>query len=178
MGHPRNWFRRNKGDGVDARRETVGGYPSSDRPASDLRPPRPDARFASRKPVHMVRQAHESTDDALIAHCAFCGSGRIYGRSDNTVVCEYCNRTFKVKVAPANPSMPQTDPATGEPIEVRPIDEPPAGVPESVDEEPNPFAASKYYLTAKGEALDEERFMKHLAITHADDPKVFKTRQS
>lgn len=142
---------------------------------SNRQPPEPTIR----------RHAHESADDSEVAHCCFCGSGKIYGRSDNTVVCEYCGKNFKVKVAPATPSMPQTDPRTGEPIEVRPQSEAPGNVPDIAqfeeqeeaiaqplphEEEPFTAAASVgYYLTAKGDALTEDEYIRSVAIAHADD---------
>jgi len=56
------------------------------------------------------------SDGSTVAHCPFCGSGSVVARSDGSVECGYCQSTFSVQVQPDHPFMPQTDPATGEPM--------------------------------------------------------------
>lgn len=73
--------------------------------------------------------AHDSGDNAIINHCAFCGSGAVVGSQDGTVSCEFCHTNFTVQVQPAHPFMPQT--VDGQPV-------PPAGMP---GEEPTEMSA-------------------------------------
>ncbi len=61
------------------------------------------------------RVAHDSGDNAIINHCAFCGSGAVTGGSDGSVDCGYCHSVFTVQVQPAHPNMPQTIDGTAMP---------------------------------------------------------------
>jgi hypothetical protein len=81
--------------------------------------------------------------------------------------------------------MPQTNPETGEPIDMPgmpgsqdPLEseiEPEEAlvdveVAEETEDDPSfPFQSSRYYLTERNAALDEESFIRHLAIAYADD---------
>jgi ribosomal protein L37AE/L43A len=151
----------------------------------------PDPTTASRRKV-----AHDSGDGATIYHCPFCGGGNVIARSDKSTECGYCQTAFTVQVQPIHSNMPQTDPTTGEAI-VDPNMPGAPGVPgevpgeqksqDGVFEPPDatapafipptqapaqpgqPVAASRFYVTAKGVAISEEAYLRHLAIQHADD---------
>lgn len=64
----------------------------------------------------LKKQAHDSGDGQTIYHCPFCGAGQTVARSDGTVECGFCQTHFTVQVQPEHASMPQTDPATGQPL--------------------------------------------------------------
>lgn len=153
----------------------------------------PDSRLplhaflAADKPDTLVRVAHDSGDGETIFHCPFCGSGQVIARSDGTVECEFCTTSFTVQVQPQMNAMPQT--IDGVPVDIPdmpnggenamvpadqggPVDEDGDGVPDEEEEggeSENPFAkgSSRYYLTAQGVALDEDSYLRHLAIKHA-----------
>lgn len=52
--------------------------------------------------------AHDATENEAIRHCPFCGGGKIIGRADGTVECEFCHHYFTVQVQPQYPNFPQT----------------------------------------------------------------------
>lgn len=152
------------------------------------------AFLAADKP-DLIVVAHDSGDGETIFHCPFCGSGQVIARSDGTVECEFCTTSFTVQVQPQMNAMPQTidgvpvdipgmpnggDTAMVPPEQGGPVDEDGDGVPDEEEggEEPpeedsggggNPFAkgSARYYLTAQGVALDEDSYLRHLAIKHA-----------
>lgn len=93
--------------------------------------------------------AHDATENQAIRHCPFCGGGKVIGRGDGTVECEFCGSYFTVQVQPQFPSYPQT--IGGEPQQVPgmpgQVETPggssePGGFPgdEEGDEGGNPFA--------------------------------------
>lgn len=51
--------------------------------------------------------AHESEDDTQPLHCPFCGSGQTVGGSDGSIHCDWCQRSFTVRMQPNYPAMPQ-----------------------------------------------------------------------
>jgi hypothetical protein len=63
--------------------------------------------------------AHDPGDPQLCAHCPFCGSGQITGRSDGGIDCAFCGMSFIVRVQPAFPGMPQA-PGMGAPTDIGP----------------------------------------------------------
>lgn len=67
----------------------------------------------------IVRLAHDPGDPQLLAHCPFCGSGQITGRSDGGVDCAFCGMSFLVRVQPSFAGMPQV-PGMGAPTDVGP----------------------------------------------------------
>lgn len=78
-------------------------------------------RHDLKEPMHMTamrKHAHDSGDSQRIFHCPFCGGGQVIGRSDGTTECEFCGTHFTVQVQPTFNSFPQTDPATGMPIQI------------------------------------------------------------
>lgn len=131
--------------------------------------------------------AHDSGDGETIYHCPFCGAGQVVGRSDGTAECGFCSTAFTVQVQPQRAAVPQT--IDGVP-HVHPDMPGEPGVPEgeeevpeeetelmpSEEEEDNPiFASKRYYLTSEGVALDEDAYIRHLAIHHADDREAVVT---
>jgi hypothetical protein len=52
--------------------------------------------------------AHQSGDGVTIAHCPFCGSGQVIGRSDGNTECSFCNQSFLVRVQPMYSAFPQS----------------------------------------------------------------------
>lgn len=52
--------------------------------------------------------AHDATENQDIRHCPFCGSGKIIGRADGSIECEFCHQYFTVQVQPQYPNFPQT----------------------------------------------------------------------
>jgi uncharacterized Zn finger protein (UPF0148 family) len=162
--------------------------------------------FESKRKQARQKVAHDSGDGATIYHCCFCGGGNVIARSDGTTECGYCQTAFTVQVQPMHPNMPQTDPATGQPINNADMPGQP-GVPgevpsdQSGSSDPGVFeppgaaapafvppeqpalpvaASSRFYITAKGVALDEDAFLRHIAIAHADDREkvIEQVRQS
>lgn len=155
---------------------------------------------------HAMRfEAHDSGDGKVIYHCPFCGGGEVVGRSDGTAMCDFCSTAFTVQVQPERSAMPQTNPITGEPLNMpgmpgdpsAPDATPPGGAggeqgtaPPGAGPPPGPppgggqtpatpppgpppgpapmQAAASYYVVSEG-VLDEDAFIKHLAIKYADD---------
>ncbi|MFJ4902888.1 hypothetical protein [Streptomyces sp. NPDC088727] len=60
--------------------------------------------------------AHQSGDGITIAHCPFCGSGQVLGRSDGNTECQFCNQSFMVRVQPMFSAFPQT--IDGMPVDI------------------------------------------------------------
>ena len=52
--------------------------------------------------------AHDATENQAIRHCPFCGGGKIIGRADGSIECEFCHSFFTVQVQPQYPNFPQT----------------------------------------------------------------------
>lgn len=136
--------------------------------------------------------AHESDEDALIRHCPWCASGQVIGTSDGSVECGYCHRAFTVRIQPAYPAAPMTDPATGLPMPGHDpsLDAPqPPGVPGGGPPDPAvppgtatdpavdpaapapPSAGPPDTLrTRDGAGLPVASYLRHLALTHGADP--------
>jgi len=76
--------------------------------------------------------AHQSGDGVTIAHCPFCGSGQVIGRSDGNTECSFCNQAFLVRVQPMFSAFPQS--IDGMPVQI-PGMPPPAmpGMPPGAD---------------------------------------------
>ena len=144
--------------------------------------------------------AHDSGDGETIYHCPFCGGGQVTGRSDGTAECDFCQTAFTVQVQPKQTGQPQTNPLTGEPLDMpgmpgdpnAPAETPPgqeaapgeppqpAGQPADINAEfsvllgeggagGQQVAAGRYYLGADGLPRDEDTFVRHLAVLHAED---------
>jgi len=47
-------------------------------------------------------------DSSVVSHCPICGSGDVWGGSDGTIECNFCNTNFTVTVEPEYSGMPQT----------------------------------------------------------------------
>lgn len=166
------------------------------------------------KPMEMTamrKQAHDATENQDLRHCPFCGSGKILGRADGTVECEFCHNYFTVQVQPQYPNFPQTingegTPPPGMPGEVEEAsmedgqpgeggEFPPGGpesdaeaaggegVPSDLDESDSaqpeeggaaedsaPPFAKKSFRTVTGARLNEDAYVRHLAIALASDP--------
>lgn len=60
--------------------------------------------------------AHQSGDGVTIAHCPFCGSGQVIGRSDGNTECSFCNQAFLVRVQPMFSAFPQS--IDGMPVQI------------------------------------------------------------
>lgn len=56
-----------------------------------------------------------------------CGAGQAVARSDGTTECGFCHACFTVQVQPEHTSMPQTDPNTGQPMNMPGMPGDPAG---------------------------------------------------
>lgn len=69
--------------------------------------------------------AHQSGDGITIAHCPFCGSGQVLGRSDGNTECSFCNQSFMVRVQPMFSAFPQS--INGMPVDIPGM--PPAAAP-------------------------------------------------
>lgn len=84
--------------------------------------------------------AHQSGDGITIAHCPFCGSGQVIGRSDGNVECQFCNQAFLVRVQPMFSAFPQM--VNGVPLQI-PGMPPPAdpGMPPGADPDAMPPGA-------------------------------------
>jgi len=152
----------------------------------------------------MRKQAHDASENEDLRHCPFCGSGKIIGRADGTVECEFCHHYFTVQVQPQFPNFPQT--MNGMPMSIPGMpgqvetpsgvgpngedmgegmppgmDQEDGGVPSDVDDgsdqtedsadtqaEPPPFAKASF-KTVTGARLEEDDYVRHLAIHLATD---------
>jgi hypothetical protein len=96
--------------------------------------------------------AHDATENQEIRHCPMCGGGKIIGRQDGSVECEYCHSYFTVQIQPQFPNFPQTIDGMPQQIPGMPgqVETPPgATVPgqemppgeEGAEDGGNPFAA-------------------------------------
>lgn len=56
--------------------------------------------------VH-IAHGFSPTDEVTARHCPFCGSGNIWGKSDGTIKCEFCGKSFTIQVQPEYPQMAQ-----------------------------------------------------------------------
>lgn len=152
----------------------------------------------------MRKQAHDATENQDLRHCPFCGSGKIIGRADGSVECEFCHNYFTVQVQPQYPNFPQTingqgTPPPGMPGQVEqpsveggapgdeeggfpPGDEDEEGIPSDLDEggddvteedsaaeDSAPPFAKKSFRTVTGARLNEDQYVRHLAIRLASD---------
>ncbi|WP_428957913.1 hypothetical protein [Streptomyces sp. cg35] len=68
--------------------------------------------------------AHQSGDGVTIAHCPFCGSGQVIGRSDGNAECTFCNQAFLVRVQPMFSAFPQS--VNGMPVDIPGMPQAPA----------------------------------------------------
>lgn len=83
--------------------------------------------------------AHESGDGITIAHCPFCGSGQVVGRSDGNAECQFCNQSFMVRVQPMFSAFPQS--VDGMPVQIPGMPPPsPAGMDPGMDPNADPDA--------------------------------------
>lgn len=130
-------------------------------------------------------QAHDSGDGETIFHCPMCGSGQVIARSDGTVECEFCQTAFTVQIQPQMPAFPQT--IDGVPVDVPgmpaggananvpsgdPMGDPEEEPPEDAEDESDMPAFLKGSLllrTIHGDVLDSPQYLRHLALTHAND---------
>ncbi len=153
-----------------------------------------------KKPMEMKamrKQAHDATENQDVRHCPFDGSGKIIGRADGSIECEFGGHYFTVQVQPQYPNFPQT--MNGMPISIpgmpgqveTPSGVGPAGqdlgqgsqegVPSDLDEgddqtedtedtqaEPPPFAKASF-KTMTGARLGADDYVRHLAIHLATD---------
>lgn len=70
--------------------------------------------------VSLRKTAHDPGDPLITSHCPFCGSGQVVGRSDGTIMCDFCGQAYIVRVQPAFPGMPQMPAGPGAPSDVGP----------------------------------------------------------
>lgn len=148
-------------------------------------------------------------DNIHTFQCPFCGGGKIIGRADGSVECEFCHNFFTVQIQPQYPNFPQTingvpQQIPGMPGQVEtpgaapgmdaggfpPGDEgedagggPPwaqeaaegateetsEGEEDTGDEGPPPFAKKSSFRTVTGALLEEDDYVRHLAIRLAPD---------
>jgi hypothetical protein len=144
----------------------------------------------------LTKVAHDSGDGETIYHCPFCGSGQVVARSDRTIECDFCHTSFTVQVQPEFSAFPQT--IDGAPVDVpgmpgqvqqndpNAVSDPNApmdpsqmgdGDPASFAGPPGPNNQPPWlkgaYRTESGAVLDEDSFIKHLALKVSDrDPGV------
>lgn len=64
--------------------------------------------FEGKKLPTLRMLAHDATENQEIRHCPFCGGGKIIGRNDGSVECEFCHNYFTVQSQPQYPNFPQT----------------------------------------------------------------------
>jgi hypothetical protein len=76
--------------------------------------------YASAQRGMGVRLAHDPGDPLITSHCPFCGSGQVVGRSDGTIMCDFCGQAYIVRVQPAFPGMPQMPNGPGAPSDIGP----------------------------------------------------------
>ena len=138
--------------------------------------------FCPRVPEHenFVLEGFINTEN-----CPFCGGGQVWARSDGTTECDFCESAFTVQVQPMRSAMPQT--VNGQPVEIPGMPgeagsnadalaeasapdapfQPPDSEVAAFDPPAQQVAA--HYVTGSGAALDDDAFVRHLAIAHADD---------
>lgn len=142
-----------------------------------------------------VRVESHVTTDTQVMHCIFCGSGQVFARSDQTVECGICHRTFVAMeqplytaipspqymdqqiggappAPPAAPSFtPPPDAVALDPTQPAPGAPPAAaeeeGAPPSEDDGEDPFPPKTSGLrTETGAVLDLHHFALHLAAKY------------
>ena len=69
---------------------------------------KPMEMTAMKKLPTLQMVAHDATENQELRHCPFCGGGKIIGRQDGTVECQFCHQFFTVQVQPQFPNFPQT----------------------------------------------------------------------
>lgn len=131
-------------------------------------------------------EGHVYSDESVIGHCVFCGSGDVVGRSDGSVECQLCHRGFVVMEQPLHAAQPApdyqsmaidgtglNDTTASDPIEEAPAFAPPpqptaptpqAQQPPQDDQQPPPKTSALRYRTASGHPLSREDFVRHVAI--------------
>lgn len=134
-------------------------------------------------------EGHIYSDESVVGHCVFCGSGDVVGRSDGSVECQLCHRSFVAMEQPIHMAQPAPDyqsmqidgtgledPTSGDPIEEAPAFAPPQqpavpppggdsdGPPSDDEEKAPPKTSALRYRTAKGHLLAREDFVRHVAI--------------
>lgn len=67
-----------------------------------------DSHYGMKGSSMLRKLSHDATEDQAIRHCPFCGGGKIIGRADGTVECEFCHNYFTVQTQPQYPNFPQT----------------------------------------------------------------------
>lgn len=87
-------------------------------------------------PTKHGKVAHDSGDNIVIAHCVWCGSGQVVGRSDGTVWCDFCKRAFTVQAQPEMANMPQT--VDGQPNKIPGMNDPAPPTPGAPPSPENP----------------------------------------
>lgn len=166
----------------------------------------PIKAMSSKKSLPTLRTlAHDATENQAVRHCFSCGGGKIIGRADGSIECEFCGVHFTVQVQPQYPNFPQTvngvpQQIPGMPGQVEtpgaapgmdgggfppddqsglppgglegadgPVEGTDEGAEEMGDEEPPPFAKKESFRTTAGAVLDEDDYVRHLAIRYASD---------
>lgn len=147
--------------------------------------------------VGFAKNAHDMSDDPMvIRHCAFCGSGQVIARSDGSTECEFCQSVFTIKMEPFFPSWPQTVDGVPQDVPLSPnmedeevgdMEDPPGELPPEDDEMVDPDALDEdgeddfaeeeeelppfnsSFRTAMGDVIDEDAYIRHLAIQFAPD---------
>lgn len=133
--------------------------------------------------------AHQSPDPSVVSHCPSCGSGDIVARSDGSVECVFCSRTFTIAEQPmysampgqpgaptdaAVPSAPVADEAVldGTPSFVPPEGDQGVADPAEVEAalgKAKPFQVfTGHLVTHKGDKLTEDYYVTHLALRHGN----------
>jgi hypothetical protein len=156
----------------------------------------------TKKIISTYHESHGFSQDDVCRHCFACGSGDVIGRSDGSISCEFCGKIFTIQVQPEFSEMPQNVGGQQMGIDGSPDDDggassipesgpgmqdpgasggfpdgigPEAGSPQ--DEETNTngssFQASRnFYVTASEDILDEDAYIRHIAIKTARDKNL------
>lgn len=125
--------------------------------------------------------------DTQVRHCIFCGSGDVFARSDGTVQCDLCHRSFYASEQPLYSAMPSPEymgqeiggqppapapapsfvpPPEASPPEMDSSSDPAkSGPPEPKDDDSkeDPFPKAGALLTSTGALLSEDEMARHLA---------------
>ncbi len=123
-------------------------------------------------PAPTQRTATHETD-GVPRFCPFDGSQQTVAGSDGSISCSWCGARYELRLAPSTPAMPQAI----EGQEYTDVEGPaadqdgfaPAGSISSPTP-PVPGQVVSHYRTEDGALLDEDQYVRHLAIITSSDP--------
>lgn len=146
--------------------------------------------------IEKVSHDMSSRDPLVVMHCCFCGSGQVVGRNDGSVECGFCQSVFTARIEPFYSGWPQTVNGIPQNIPLHPneLGDNAGGFEENMnntqpdrndfgaglgdeedteelddEDEDFDFQRNSSLSTAFGGSVDEDAYIKHLAIRLAGE---------